>query len=172
MDKVLTIRYARRDDIYNVATFLHDCWQTEYRGIITDDFLDAMTVDERHSGLLRRFDEGVSEFLLMYDGEELIGAAVFGKSFTEGYGEDGEISAIYLQSGYIGKGYGHRLFTEVERKLTAKGYAHLVLDLLEGNARALRFYLAHGYEKVAAGQIRLGEKEYPLVVLRKFDCAH
>ena len=166
-DKGIQIRHAGRDDIYSVAAFLHECWQAEYRRIITDDFLDAMSVGERHKGLLGRYDEGTSEFLLMFDGDLLIGASVFGKSFTDGYRDDGEISAIYLHHDYIGKGYGHRLFARVEQALAAKGYAWLVLDLLEGNARALRFYLAHGYVAVDSRKIRLGGIDYPLAVLRK-----
>ena len=106
----------------------------------------------------------------MLDDERLVGGAVFGKPFMQDCENDGEISAIYLQHDYIGKGYGHMLFAEVEEALIAKGYAHFVLDLLEGNARALRFYLAHGYKKVSDSKITLGENDYPLVVLRK-ECS-
>lgn len=158
---------AERNNLYEIATFLHDSWKTEYRQIVLDNFLDSMSVGERYNSLLKRYDEGLSEFLLMLDGNRLIGAVVFGKSFTEGYEDDGEISAIYLHSEYIGKGYGHRLFTKTEQLLRDKGYQNLVLDLLADNTRALKFYLKHGYEKVADRTIRLGENEYPLAVLRK-----
>ena len=143
------VRYAEREELMDVAIFLDKCWRTEYRQIIVDDYLDAMSVDARYERLLSRYDEGMSDFFVMFDDGCMVGAAVFGKSFTDGYESDGEISAIYLHRDYIGKGYGHRLFTEAERALAEKGYAYIVLDLLAGNARALGFYLAHGYEVVA-----------------------
>ena len=161
------IRYAKRGDIYDIAVFLDACWRAEYRQIIAQDYLDKMSVDERHQRLLEGYLVGGKEFLMMQDKDTLIGASVFGQSDAEGYERDGEIHAIYLKHEYIGKGYGHRLFIETEQALIAKGHSHIVLDLLEGNTRALHFYLAHGYEKLAYRTIQLGERDYLLVVLRK-----
>ena len=163
----MKIEYAKRDDIYDIAAFLNECWRTEYRNIISDDYLDTMTVEKRHNGLLAAFDEGRSDFLIARDEGRIIGVAVFGKSLTEGYGDDGEISAIYMREDYIGKGFGHKLFTRVEQALAAKGYSHFVVDLLAGNTRAYEFYLAHGYEVVADNTIKLGEANYALYVMRK-----
>ena len=163
----MEIRQARRNDLYAIAEFLDKCWREAYRNIVSDDFINAMSVELRHSGLSKRFDEDSSEFLMMLDKDLLIGAAVFGKSFTKGYEDDGEISAIYLHKDYIGKGYGHNLFVRIEQTLCDKGYMHFILDVLAANSRALEFYLKHGYEKVADRTIRLGKSEYPLTVLRK-----
>ena len=163
----MEIRQAGRDELYNTAVFLDDCWREVYRNIISDVFLDDMSPDERHMAFIKRYDEGLSDFWMVFDNERLIGAAVFGKSFTEGYENDGEISAIYLHKDYIGKGYGHDLFVRIEQMLRDKGYANLVLDVLSANTRALDFYLKHGFEKVDDRTIKLGESEYPLTVLRK-----
>jgi len=103
----------------------------------------------------------------MYDKDKLIGASVFGKSFTDGYPDDGEISAIYLQHDYIGKGHGHALFTKIEEALSAKKYTHFVLDVLSENIRAVSFYQKHGYETVDDRSIKLGDRDYPLTVFRK-----
>jgi len=163
----MKITYGARNEIFEIAAFLDACWKAEYRGIVAPDFLGGLSVDKRHEMLLTRFDEGTSAFLIMRDGERMIGASVFGKSFTEGYPEDGEISAVYLHHDYIGKGYGHTLFTRIERELTAKGYSHFVLDVLSANTRAVSFYEKHDYEKVDERSITLGEQTYPLTVFRK-----
>jgi len=163
----IQIQYAERADLPDIAAFLNQCWQAEYRQIVADDYLDTMSVEERCKRLLTWYNEGASEFLMMTDNNQLIGAGVFGESFTEGYEKDGEISAIYLHKDYIGKGYGHRLLIQMEQALASKGYAYFVLSLLAGNTRAFLFYLAHGYEKVADDTIRLGKNDYPLFVLRK-----
>jgi len=166
-EEPILIRYAGRNELNEIAALIHDSWQAEYRQIVSDDFLDTMSVAERHERLLKRFDEGASDFMVMLHECVLIGASVFGKSFTEGYENDGEISAIYLRHDFIGKGYGHTFFVRVEQELIEKGYDYLVVDLLEGNARAYDFYISHGYERVADRHHRIGENDYPLAVLRK-----
>jgi len=167
MTNTTKITYATRDEIFEIAAFLDACWKAEYSKIVAPDFLGELSVNKRHEMLLARFDEGTSAFLIMRDGERMIGASVFGKSFTEGYPEDGEISAIYLHHDYIGKGYGHALFTKIEQALTVKGYSHFVLDVLSANTRAVSFYEKHGYEKVDERSITLGAHDYPLTVFRK-----
>lgn len=156
-----------RDEIYEIAKLFHDSWQTAYSDIIAPEFLAAMSVSERHEKLLLRFDGDISKFLVLRYDDKIIGTAVFGKSFTEGYPNDGEVSAIYLHNRYIGKGYGHALFAEIERILADMGYAHFVLDVLSENKIAVNFYLNHGYEKVSESSIRLDEKDYPLSVFRR-----
>jgi len=167
MNDTIQIKQAGRDDLQDVAAFLDDCWQAEYRQIVSDDYLDTLSVDKRHKRLLARYDEGVSDFLMMMYSDKLIGVAVFGKSFVEGYEEDGEISAIYLHRDYIGKGLGHALFSKTEQRLAAKGYSHFVLDVLSANARAVSFYEKHDYTKEDDRSIKLGECEYPLTVFRR-----
>ena len=161
------ITTAKREEIYEVSAFLNNCWRLEYSSIISNDYLDTMSVAERHEKLLKRFDENTSDFLIMRDNDEMMGAAVFGTSYTDGYPDDGEISAIYLRHDYIGQGYGHALFAEIERALSEKGYTKLVLDVLSDNERAVSFYKKHGYEIVSNSSIDLGGNSYPLTVFRK-----
>jgi ribosomal protein S18 acetylase RimI-like enzyme len=151
-----------REQIPLVAEFLDRCWKAEYRGI-----LDSIVLSERTDGLLKRYDSNASSFLLAAEDDAIIGAAVFGKSFTEGYADDGEVSAIYLDSAHIGIGLGSRLLAAAEAQLVSMGYVNLVLDVLADNRRAIRFYQKHGYKQVCDTEIELGGKAYPLVVMRK-----
>jgi ribosomal protein S18 acetylase RimI-like enzyme len=161
------IEYARRDELYEVAVFLDACWRAEYGKIVAADFLGDMSVEARHEKLLERFDNEQSRFLVLRAGDEMAGASVFGKSLMEGYEDDGEISAIYLRHDYIGKGYGHLLFSKIEQALSLAGYENIMLDVLSQNSRAVSFYEKHGYTRVADRFVKLGEKEYPLAVYRK-----
>jgi ribosomal protein S18 acetylase RimI-like enzyme len=156
-----------REQIPLVAEFLDRCWKAEYRGIVDSVFLDSMVLSERTDGLLERFDSNASGFLLAAEDDAIIGVAVFGKSFTEGYADDGEVSAIYLEAAHIGTGLGSRLLAAAEAQLVSMGYVNLVLDVLADNRRAIRFYQKHGYEQVRDTEIELGGKAYPLVVMRK-----
>jgi ribosomal protein S18 acetylase RimI-like enzyme len=170
MDNTCSVEYAKREEIYEVAAFLDECWRAEYTKIADADFLGDMTVAERSRFLLGRFDNGLSQFLIVRDDKMMIGASVFGKSFTDGYPDDGEISAIYLHHDYIGKGYGHALFSKIEQELFSAGYMHIVLDVLSQNNRAVRFYEKHGYANVDERFVKLGAKDYPLTVFRKGVC--
>ena len=158
---------ASREELYELAAFLDDCWRSAYSKIVSSDFLSAMKTDERHKKLLARFDEQISAFLVLRDKGVLIGVTVFGKSFTEDYLDDGEVSAIYLHPEYTGKGYGHKIMAQAEEALSAKGFDYFVLDVLSGNERAISFYKKQGYEIVAERSITLGDKDYPLTVFRK-----
>gem|GEM_PF-43352 len=158
---------ASREELYEIAAFLDDCWRSAYSGIVSSDFLNAMKTDERYKRLLARFDEQTSAFLVLRDEDVLIGVTVFGKSFTDDYLNDGEVSAIYVHPEYIGKGFGHQIMAQAEEALSAKGYDHFVLDVLSGNERAISFYKQQGYEIVAKRSITLGDKDYPLTVFRK-----
>ncbi|MCL2827629.1 MAG: GNAT family N-acetyltransferase [Oscillospiraceae bacterium] len=167
MDNTIRFQPAQRDDLYRIAAFLDDCWRRTYRTIVSDDYLNTMSVESRHEALCKRYDENLARFLMMLDGDLLIGVTVFGTSFTKGYEDDGEISAIYLHQDYIGKGIGHRLFAKTEQALTAMGYTYFVLDVLTANTRARQFYLNHGYKVVDERTFPLGDIEYPMTILRK-----
>lgn len=156
-----------REQIPCIAEFLDRSWKVEYREIIDPAWLDSMLLSERTNGLFSRYDNGVSEFLIVTEDDVIIGAAVFGKSFTDGYPDDGEISAIYLDTNHIGTGLGSRLLAAVEARLIKMGYANLVLDVLTENKRAITFYQKHGYKQVQEAEIRLGDRDYPLAVMRK-----
>ncbi|MDR1438659.1 MAG: GNAT family N-acetyltransferase [Clostridiales bacterium] len=126
-----------------------------------------MSAAERSKAFLSRFDSGQSRFLAMRDGSGIVGAAVFGRSVTEGCPGAGEMSAIYLRKDCIGIGYGHRLFAYAERELAGMGYTDFVLGVFTANKRAIDFYRAHGCTAVDERTVNLGGVDYPYIVLRK-----
>ena len=162
-----TITAAKRDEIYEIATFLNTCWRAAYCEIISSEYLNALSDDDRCEKLLKRFDEKTSDFLVLRVSNELVGVAIFGKSYTEGYLDDGEISAIYIRQDCIGRRYGSAIFAEAERLLSEKGHTNIVVDVLKDNNRAIIFYQKHGYKIVAERSIDLGGIDYPLTILRK-----
>lgn len=163
----MNIRKAGRHELYNIAAFLNDCWRETYSQILSSEYLDNMSAEIRSSNFIKQFDEGTAEFLVMLDSNVLIGVAVYGKSITDGFDDHGEISAIYLSSDHIGKGYGHKLFEHAEQLLIDKGYKKFVLDVFIKNERAIQFYQKHGYEKVESRYIKLSDVDYPIAIMQK-----
>jgi ribosomal protein S18 acetylase RimI-like enzyme len=159
--------YAKREEIPEIAAFIDSTWRAAYINILAPEYLVSMRVEERIKGLLERFDSNHSQFLRMRDDNGIAGVAVFGKSITDDYRDDGEVSALYLRLDCIGKGYGHALLVKAETALAKMGYKSLVLDVFTGNGRAVNFYKAHGYKQIDEKWIEFGGKEYPYTVFRK-----
>jgi ribosomal protein S18 acetylase RimI-like enzyme len=161
------IEYAAKEEIPEIAAFIDTAWRAAYRHILAPEYLASMDVEERIKGLLERFDSGCSQFLRLRDDSGIVGAAVFGKSFTEGYPDDGEVSALYLRLDCIGKGYGRALLVKAETALAKMGYKSLVLDVFTENEQAVNFYKVHGYKQIDEKRIEFGGKEYPYTVFGK-----
>jgi len=150
-----------------VAEFLAACWKSAYAGIIDQEWLDSSGPSERISSLMRRVEKGDSFALTAIDDGRIVGAAVFGESTINGYEDDGEVTAIYLDRSRIGTGLGAMLLQAAEERLIGSGRENLVLDVLAANERAISFYRKRGYALVREATAELGGKQYPLIVMRK-----
>ena len=49
------IKHATREELYEIAAFLDECWRSAYSGIVTTEFLNAMKTVERYEKLHLRF---------------------------------------------------------------------------------------------------------------------
>jgi ribosomal protein S18 acetylase RimI-like enzyme len=163
----IEIQYADRDEIPEIAALIDSAWKTTYREILSPEYLDSMLVEERSEEFFSRFDRGECRFFIIRDSGGIVGVAVFGKSITEGYPNDGEVSEIYLRPDSIGKGYGNALFEKAEKALMDMGYTDFILDVFTENHRAIDFYTARGYEKIEDRLLDLDGVEYPYILLRK-----
>jgi ribosomal protein S18 acetylase RimI-like enzyme len=162
------IRPLSPDDIEVVASLTAASWQFAYRGIIDDGYLDSLTGANWHDKLQARIKEPLRHALCMEKDGIVIGTSWFGLSTTEGYLEDGEITAFYLLPEYIGRGYGRPLMERTEQELAKLGYTNLVLDAFIGNDRAIRFYEHHGFVIVdSTATYEVGGRDYPFVIMRK-----
>lgn len=136
------IRNAGSRDICRISRLLAESWRTAYRGIIADDYLDALPdhhwVDFLTSGLAGK--ELIVLILEVH--QELAGAAI-----VSGVNPAGKccLMSFYLAPGQIGQGLGHWFYQELEAELRLSNYTLCTLDVLEQNTRAIRFYQDHGF---------------------------
>ena len=72
---------------------------------------------------------------------------------AEGFTHTGEVSALYVQQGFQGRGIGRRLVQAVAAWLHAQGHTVLHIAVLAANAPARKFYEAIG------GTV-IGEREF------------
>lgn len=161
----LRIRASTREDIPGVSGVLAASWKSAYRGIVDDGYLDALEED-RWVPLLRDDRQNGAHCMVAEAKDRLIGASIYRRSVQEGYFEDGEIVALYLLPDWMGNGVGSRLCAAVETDLRDMGFAHCILDVLDGNRRARRFYQSRGFADVGEVPVTL-DRVYMCRMLRK-----
>lgn len=123
-------------------------WQAAYRGIVPQDFLDAMDPAER----ARRARGGdLAGQHVAEAGGEIVGWLALGPYRSEDDGPDapapgsGEVEAIYARLDRVGTGIGRALMAYGLAELDRAGLRPVLLWVLTDNARARRFYEAAGF---------------------------
>ena len=142
------IREAVPADARAIAEIHVRSWQAAYRGQLTDDFLDALAVEDRLDQHRRSLEEPRAGWTtwVVEEGAGPVGFAVTGPSEDADAGErTAEVYAIYLDPERLGTGTGRRLFEHAVEDLRSRGFRTATLWVLETNVRARRFYEAAGW---------------------------
>ncbi|PKM73295.1 MAG: N-acetyltransferase [Firmicutes bacterium HGW-Firmicutes-16] len=134
-------RYRQTDDIDEISSIYALSWKTAYRGIIPDDFLDAIS-ETRWSPLLKA--ESNRLLLAIEDGKP-VGVSTYCEARDEALKGWGEIISLYLIPSHYRKGIGSKLFSEVVDVLAEEGYSDIYLWVLEDNSAARAFYEKNGF---------------------------
>lgn len=123
-------------------------WQSAYRGLVPQAFLDGMDPAERAR---RARGRDLSGQHVAEAGGEVVGWLVIGPYRFEDDGADapgpgfGEIEAIYARPDAVGTGVGRALMAYGLTELDRAGLRPVLLWVLTGNARARRFYEKAGF---------------------------
>jgi GNAT superfamily N-acetyltransferase len=124
-------------------------WRYAYRGLVPDDILERLSVEEREQQGRERLEDPSSEWgtLVVDDAGEVVGFSIYGPSRDDDDATPttGEVPAIYLDPKVIGTGVGRQLLAETIVALRAAGFTRASLWVLEGNDRARRFYEKAGW---------------------------
>lgn len=124
-------------------------WQTAYRGLMPQSFLDGLDAAEdaeRRRTLFTRAPDGLVNLVAEDDDGEVVGWGCHGP-YRDGepHTGDAELYALYVDTGHLGTGVGQALLRESVRRCTDAGHARMLLWVVEGNARARRFYERAGF---------------------------
>lgn len=144
----LQIRPAEFPDSEGIARVHTLSWQSAYRGLLPDEWLDALRWEDRKvrwDAILSTTTRG-KVFVAVNNRNEIIGFASIGPSRDEEIDQERvhELYAIYLAPEHWGKGIGTSLLRAVMKEVpdTAK---RLELWVLEDNSRGRRFYESQGF---------------------------
>ncbi|CAM5690283.1 GNAT family N-acetyltransferase [Streptomyces purpurascens] len=147
--KALRIREMVLSDCDRVAEIRVRGWQSAYRGLIPQGYLDGLdpTEDaERRRTYFAQADGGVVNLVAEDAGGELVGWACHGP-YRDGevLTPDAELYAIYVHPEHLGRGVGRALLTESVGRCSRAGHGRLLLWVLKENGPARRFYERAGF---------------------------
>lgn len=137
---MIQIRKAVPEDALGIAIVNVYTWKTAYSGLLPDDFINS-----RIDRLIEIADRNRSEieennkFIVATVGNTIVGFACYGKTRNEEFIDAGEIYAIYVLSGFQGKGVGRKMFTASIEELKKEECNSVIINCLEGN-KSLEFY--------------------------------
>lgn len=141
------LRRATGADASAVAAMHVQTWQTAYRGIVPDPFLDSLDVASRAGRYsFDRVRPGDPETWIAIAGDDVVGMVSVGGGRDEDLPGLGEVMALYVAPDRWRSGAGSALLAKAERLLTDAGFSEAFLWVLEDNARGRRFYETAGWD--------------------------
>lgn len=137
---MIEIRKAIPEDALGVAIVNVYTWKTAYSGLIPDEIIDSRIDRVIEIANRNRIDiEAGNNFIVAKEDNTVIGFAWYGKSRNEEFVDTGEIYALYVLSGFQGKGIGRDIFTLCIEELKKLGCNSVIINCLEGN-NSIEFY--------------------------------
>jgi ribosomal protein S18 acetylase RimI-like enzyme len=142
---MLTLRPAIPADALAVATVHVRSWQAGYRGLLADEYLDSLRADDRAKHYtFGSPDPDLPSTIVAEQHGRICGFASIGESRDLGP-DTGELLALYVDPDAWGIGAGRALVQDARARMHARGLTNAVLWILDGNARAERFYRIDGW---------------------------
>ena len=140
------VRPAVPEDAYDVARAHIRSWQSAYRGLIAQEYLDSLTPEAWASRYtFGRMGIRLPSTLVAVDGSAICGLATTGLCCDIDLTNFGELMAIYVDPAYLRTGVGRLLITAARKRLRGVGVVAASLWVLDGNVRARRFYERDGW---------------------------
>ena len=142
----IAIRTAKPGDARAIAEIHVATWQAAYRGLMPDDFLVALSVDERTamwSTALGR--PSPSQMTLAEIGGTLAAFCLYGPTRDDEPPEVAEIYALNVHPDRWRQGLGRALCEHAYAEAAGRGHTAIALWVMAGNASAQRFYERLGY---------------------------
>jgi RimJ/RimL family protein N-acetyltransferase len=144
---MVSIRDAQLEDVPAIAAVHVASWKEAYRGMLPDDYLDTLSIDDRLPWWEERFRRGLeaNEIVLVAEDDEHGVQGFASTRQRDEFPQTAELAAIYLSPDSWGHGVGKHLLDAVVCRLLELGSNDVVLWVHPDNHRARRFYEAAGW---------------------------
>lgn len=155
------IRKARFEDIESISTIKVRGWQTAYRNIIDDEYLDNMNIEKTIEKNKRNFEK--HKFIVAELNNEVVGFCSYNYLNNEENNADCELSGIYVKPEMKRKGIGKQLIQYVINECKNAKKRKMILWCLKENYPSRAFYEAMGGKSSKIKIAKFGEKEYEII---------
>lgn len=162
----IIIRTATINDVEKVAKIKIEGWKTAYRGIIDDEFLGNMNLNEEIEKRKNNIEDGV-DIIVAELNNEVVGFCLYRNHIKdpESYpNANCEISSLYVKNSLKRNGIGTKLMKHVIQKLQKQGKTQMILGCLKENYPSRAFYEKMGGKYLKTENIKFGNKEYEEVI--------
>lgn len=147
----LIIRDMGHQDMAGKAYVHWQSWREAYAGLLDESYLARRTL-ARCEEMARRWTDNT--LVAELDGR-IVGFGAWGVCRDEILSLCGELHALYVLKECYGQGIGYSLMNACMQRLSK--YPAVILWVLDGNTRAIRFYERYGFAfDGAQQQITLG----------------
>ena len=157
------IRDAREEDLPDVVDIKIKGWQSAYKGIVDDTYLNNLSneYDMRIEKMKNNYME--DGFIVAESDGKIVGFCryVFDNNLSpEVEDADCEICAIYVKPDLKYSGIGTKMFKYVADEFKNKNKSKMILWCLKDNEASKKFYTKMGGKIIKDKWVTLGEKKY------------
>jgi predicted N-acetyltransferase YhbS len=143
---VVEVREATPADARAVAEVHIRSWRSAYQGLVAQQYLDALNVEDRAERFaLDRMEMSGPYTLVAVDGDTIRGHVTIGRCRDDDLAGSGEIWALFVDPRSWVAGIGRALVTAGCDRLRTAGHESASLWVLSANAGARRFYERTGW---------------------------
>ncbi len=144
--KSILIRDATVEDASGIAHVHVSAWLETYRGLMSDEFLDGLSVEQRANRwkqILNNSSDAYHRVVVAGKDGDIVGFANYGKEQSGDSDFLGELFAIYVLKKFQGQGIGRELVKRVTQGLLEQEISSMLVWVLMENPYQ-RFYESLG----------------------------
>ena len=144
----LNVRDATEADAGAIAAIHAGTWQHAYRGLMPDELLDGLSVENRTARWTRDLSNPMprTTVLVAEVNGHVQGFIGLGPcSDDDADATTGELYTLYVKPESMGKGIGSALLSAAQQRLEILGFSEATLCVLEGNSPSRAFYAHRGW---------------------------
>ena len=136
------IRKALKDDSLNIAKLIISGWQTAYKGLIDENALKNMSIQEAKKGWEKLLSlESNTNFTCVYEEDnKILGVIRFGDPIDKEEKYNAEIHALYVEPTLKRHGIGSKLFKYATEYFIKNRKTNMIIWCLKGNEPSIKFY--------------------------------
>lgn len=139
--KEVLIRNVKYEDLKAVSEIAIRGWQTAYRGIVDDYYLDNLSIEENYQKRIKDYKE--NGFIVAEQNGEIVGFCRYriGNEYKDKYPEvDCELCALYVKPEEKRNGIGKALIKYVKNEFRRNNLNTMIIWCLKGNYPSRAFY--------------------------------